>query len=208
MKKWLPILSIFILGFIAFYLFINSNKSLATQSPISTSASKPSVITQTVKVLANPTPAASQVGSPETLSIPKIGVKASIEEVGLDSQGRMDVPQNPWDVAWYDLGFKPGQDGNAVIDGHLDTKTTTAVFYNLKNLDPGDEIDVTDNLDHTYKFKVSDLESYNYDQLPLKTIFASAGKPRLVLITCDGTFDFSAENYSNRLVVYSDLSES
>lgn len=145
------------------------------------------------------------VGMPTRLQIPKIGVDASIESVGLDNEDKMDVPKNPWDVAWYNLGAKPGETGNAVIDGHLDTQTSTAVFWNLGNVIPGDTMTVTDDKGNSFTFTVTAKQTYPYDQLPMNDIFGSSSKARLNLITCGGLFDRQARNYSNRVVVFSEL---
>lgn len=145
---------------------------------------------------------------PVRLSIPELGINTAVEQVGMDAQGRMDVPSNNVNVAWYNLGYRPGAEGNAVIDGHLDTVTgAPAVFYYLSNLHPGDEIIVTDASSHTFHFKVTDIENYPYDQFPLQEVFGAYNKPRLNLITCEGTFNNATHNYSHRTVVYSVLAD-
>ncbi len=60
------------------------------------------------------------VPNPVKIKVPKIDIEADIESVALDDHGRMDVPQNVLNVAWYNLGVKPGQKGNAVFAGHYD----------------------------------------------------------------------------------------
>src|SRR6266849_8717779 len=70
-----------------------------------------------------PTIITTDTSLPKTISIPQINVSANIESVGMDKQGRMDIPQKADNVAWYNLGYKPGEKGNAVIDGHLDKQT-------------------------------------------------------------------------------------
>ena len=149
------------------------------------------------------TPTSVPVGKPVVLEIPSLQVKADIEEIGMDSKGRMEVPSKNTTVAWYKLGFKPGEQGSAVIDGHYDTNTgAPAVFYDIGNLHKGDKVLVTDKQNNTYSFEVTDIEIYPYDQLPMNKIFASSGTSTLNLITCQGTFDEKAANYSHRTVVY------
>ncbi len=156
-----------------------------------------------LSVTINATP---EVGTPKVISIPKIGVQSSIEDVGMDSQGRMDIPKNNNDVAWYDLGYKPGQKGSAVIDGHYDTATGAgAVFYHLSQLSKGDKIIVIDSNKKSYTFIVTDIINYPFDQLPLKPIFTKNDKSRLNLITCEGTWDRKTHNYLSRTVIYSEL---
>lgn len=117
----------------------------------------------------------------------------------------MGVPSNYTDVAWYQDGPTPGTPGNAVIDGHLDSKTGPAVFYRLRELKPGDEIFTITDAGVEYRFVVTTSEVYGANDAPLDRIFGTAVKPRLNLITCDGAFDRSIRQYDKRLVVYSEL---
>jgi len=156
-------------------------------------------------VAPTPTPAAN-IGTPEKLIIKKIGVNASVEAVGLDKLNRMDVPKKADDVGWYNLGVKPGEVGNAVIDGHLDRiDLSPAVFWNLKNLQNGDQIQVQDADNQTYTFKVMDVESYPWNNFPLQQVFGPTNKKMLNLITCQGTYDTKIGLYTDREVVYSEL---
>lgn len=147
------------------------------------------------------------VAEPISVNIPKIEVHASVESVGMDNQGRMDVPKNEWNVAWYNLGVKPGEKGNAVMAGHLDSQIGPAVFYNLTNLQAGDLIIVTDKNNRTYTYRVTTEAIYRFDQFPLQEVFGATDKSRLNLITCGGIFNGVTRNYSNRVVVYSELIE-
>lgn len=142
---------------------------------------------------------------PVLLTIPKIEVSASIESVANDAQGRMDVPEGVQNAAWWNLGPLPGAPGNAVISGHLDTYLQEpAVFWRLRELEPGDTLSVRDarGVDHT--FEVVNSEVYTHDQVPLDIIFGDAVRirPNLILITCEGTWDSDARNYDQRYVVY------
>lgn len=148
------------------------------------------------------TPAPSIVPAvPARLQIPALNVDAAIETVALDEKGNMDVPKADENVGWYSLGFRPGAQGSSVLAGHLDTKEgTPAVFFDLEKLKTGEQIHVTDNDGQVFTYSVESHMTYPYDQLPLQDVFAST-EPLLRLITCKGTFDTSAENYSDRLVV-------
>ena len=149
-----------------------------------------------------------EVAYPEKLIIPKLNVRANVESVGEDDSGRMDVPKDDLNVAWWKYGAKPGGLGNAVLAGHLDTKIgDPAVFYELNNLEVGDEITVKDIENNTLTFIVSAKEIYIDDSFPLDEVFGATDKTRLNLITCTGYFDRGEKNYSDRLVVYSELKE-
>lgn len=116
----------------------------------------------------------------------------------------MDVPKKWEDVAWYKLGPRPGEKGNAAIAGHLDSTTGPAVFWNLKDLQPGDTVAVIDDRGRKIDFKVTKTEIYKADEAPIADIFGPTQATRLNLITCDGTFDRNQKSYDKRLVVFTE----
>jgi sortase A len=153
-------------------------------------------------------PQEGQIALPQTLRIPKINVTANVEEVGLDAQGRMDVPKDADNVGWYKLGYKPGQKGNAVLAGHYDKETgDPAVFWDISKLEPGDKIIVADVQGKEYTFELKKMVKYPYNDFPIKEVFGDADKPMLNLITCQGTWDSTSNNYSHRIVVFAELVE-
>lgn len=149
----------------------------------------------------------TQTARPMRLRIPAIGVDAAIESVGKTQAGAMDVPRDARNVAWYNLGPLPGTPGNAVISGHLDDVKGPAVFYKLRNLKKGDDIIVTGEDNVARAFKVMSVESYAYDKAPVARIFGFDLTRDLNLITCGGTWNRSARNYSQRMVVYARLAQ-
>lgn len=153
----------------------------------------------------NPTP---EPGNPVTFISTTLGINAPIESVGLDAENKMDVPKNAMNVAWYNLGSKPGEFGNAVLAGHLDTAAGgPAVFYNITSLKPGDEVSVVDDKQKTYTYSVTRTVTYRFDQVPLQEVFGETDGTYLNLITCEGAFDTVNQNYSHRTVVYTELVE-
>jgi LPXTG-site transpeptidase (sortase) family protein len=144
---------------------------------------------------------------PVRLSIPSIGVDASIEQVGVESDGSMGTPSSFDTVAWYKDGSKPGEPGNAVIDGHVNNALTAAgVFEHLDQLHLGDNILVSDASGRSLSFTVTSEQVYAVDKAPTSQIFATAGAPGLALITCDGAWDQGKKMFNERLVVYATLS--
>lgn len=144
---------------------------------------------------------------PVRLAIPAIGVDAAVEQVGLDSQGRMAAPARTDDVGWYNLGTVPGDAGDAVIDGHLDWYTGPAVFQKLGRLKTGDQITVLHDDGTTVKFIVDATTVTPYDA-STDALFTRSGPPSLTLITCAGTWDRQRGTYLQRLVVHSALAPS
>jgi len=155
--------------------------------------------------IATPSPTAAAVPAngvqPARLVIPKIAVDAKIENKGIDKHNQMEVPDSPADVAWYTFTSLPGGGSNAVFAGHLDWTTGPAVFQNLKNLKPGDEVQVKDPNGATVTYRVTETHDYANATAPVAQIIGRTPKDTVTLITCSGNFSRSSQSYSNRLIV-------
>jgi sortase (surface protein transpeptidase) len=144
-------------------------------------------------------------GLPARLTIPVLGVIARVEHVGVDKENNMDIPKDPANVAWFKPGTVPGNPGNAAIDGHLDWfGVKEAVFYHLGSLKAGDRIYVRDDKGRDRAFVVTRQAVCNWQSCPLNEIFGPTQGTRLNLITCNGNFSRSQQQYDKRLVVFSE----
>jgi sortase A len=151
-------------------------------------------------------------GVPHRLIIPKLNINAQVENVGLNEKKAMDVPSTNWTVGWYDLGYRPGEVGNAVMAGHWDDdRGGPAVFFHLKKLKVGDEVIseeiLPDGKAKQWRYQVALIETYPYDKVPMQHVFGDFPIARLNLITCGGKWDNDTKNYSERTVVYTRLSD-
>ncbi len=145
-------------------------------------------------------------GVPVQLVVPRLGVRAVIEQVGKDAKGNMDVPKDWHDAAWYAPGPRPGLPGNAALAGHLNWYgVPQAIFFGLKDLVPGDMVYARDDSGHDRGFRVTANTTCPWDNCPVNEIFGSSAQARLNLITCQGVFDRAAANYSRRQVVYTQM---
>ncbi len=141
---------------------------------------------------------------PVRIKIPKINVDTHVGYVGV-RDGKMDIPKNAEDVAWFDQGALPGDVGSAVIDGHSSWRDGLhAVFDNLGELRPGDKIYVENDTGVTVTFIVTHLERYN-PEADASLVFESFdGKAHLNLVTCEGFWDTATKTSSSRLVVFTE----
>lgn len=112
---------------------------------------------------------------------------------------------SPANAAWFDLGPRPGQTGDAIIDGHFGWKDNIpAVFDNLSKLVPGDKIYVEDGIGSTMTFVVREVKIYGKNDDIAPVFNSSDSLAHLNLITCEGTWNAVEKSYSNRLVVFAD----
>lgn len=137
---------------------------------------------------------------PLRLRIPAIGVDAPVQRLGVLGSGALGVPDNWTSVGWYPGGPAPGQPGEALIDGHLDSYTAPAVFWRLRQLRPGEAITVDTSRGGVLTFTVQRLQAIPYQE-PLGPLLHSTGTPGLELITCAGTWLPGQQIYNQRLLV-------
>ncbi|GGF22216.1 hypothetical protein GCM10010954_21310 [Halobacillus andaensis] len=145
--------------------------------------------------------------TPTHIKIPSIDVDAPIEQVGILDNGQMGVPENIDNVGWFEPGTKPGDPGNSVLAGHVDSKSGPAVFFYLDQLEEGDEIIVSNDNGDERTYTVQHMESYPYADAPIQDIFGPSDEKKLNLITCTGTFNRDQGTHEERLVVYTELEE-
>ena len=141
----------------------------------------------------------------DRLTIQNIGVDAKISTVGLTKEGNMEAPGNIYDVGLYKYGAKLGQNGTAVLAGHLDGAIgEKGVFYSLDKLKAGDIIKINRNNAAPLTYKVTKSKVYKSTDKPTE-VFKSASGANLNLITCTGSWDKNKSQYDERLVVFTTL---
>ncbi len=201
----------FILLFIALSLSVMPVATLAAAPLPGTVATSPPGVTYARRLGGPPAPpeaapAPPRVGQPVRLKVPTIFLDAAVQQVGLAPDGAMDVPSNFEETAWYQHGARPGEPGNAVIDGHVDSQRGKAVFYDLRKLARGDEIIVVGDDNVERRFTVMEMAAYPRDEVPLARVFGPTTGAHLNLITCDSTsaFDRTHGEYAGNLIVYAE----
>lgn len=148
-------------------------------------------------------PRAGQPPAPAEVTVPSLGITSSLMELGLDTDGTVEVPpaDKGMTAGWYTGGAVPGEPGAAVIIGHNDTRFGKAVFHDLNKITEGADITVTDARGGTAHFSVTATESVSKGSFPTEKVYGPTADRALRLITCDG--DFDAEGHPvNNLIVY------
>lgn len=140
-------------------------------------------------------------GVPVRVTVPRIHVSSPLEPLGLEKDGSLSPPSSFERAGWYARGARPGAVGPAVIAGHVDSRTGPAIFFDLKRLRPGDDVEVTDSRGAVWHFVVDDIERYVKQKFPTAAVYGPTPLPVLRLITCTGAFDRAKRSYVDNLVV-------
>jgi Sortase domain len=145
---------------------------------------------------------------PVRLDIPAIGVRSSVQQLGLNADGTVQVPALSRDsqAGWYRFSPTPGERGPAVILGHIDSAAYgPGVFFRLGDLRQRDTISIT-RADHTVAvFQVERVVEYPKSQFPTLQVYGNTDHAALRLVTCGGTFDPSKRSYEDNIVAYAAL---
>jgi LPXTG-site transpeptidase (sortase) family protein len=151
-----------------------------------------------------PTPAPAAVRlTPESIRIPTIAVAAPVGLLGFDdAKQTVEVPTKPMDAGWYRYGSTPGEDGSAVILGHVDSNTGPAVFARLKELRRGDQVAVTMSDRSVINYRVDEIATYPNAKFPAHRVYRTTGPTTLNLVTCGGAYDRAEGGYQSNVVVY------
>jgi sortase (surface protein transpeptidase) len=82
----------------------------------------------------------------------------------------------------------------------MDGRHQSGAMRALLHLAQGDAVEITDALGRVHAYRVVSRETTPWDQLD-RSLFTTAGPPRLALITCGGTFDAGSGRYLDNVVV-------
>ncbi len=192
-----------VLAGVAAFCLVMWGASSGPASPAGAGADPSSSSTGTPAVASTEAAAATAAppAAPVTLSIPAIDVQTHVIRLGQHRDGTVEVPENPDEAGWFQLGPPPGAAGSSVILGHADSMSGPAVFYRLKELRPGDRIAVLLDDGTTARFRVHSVETYANADFPAKKVYGKQGRSLLNLVTCGGAYDSSRGGYQSNVVV-------
>ncbi len=170
----------------------------------------PEAATALVRPPAAPAPALAEpltlpAAPPVSVRAATVGMQSPLVQVGLNTDGTIEVPVAYDTAAWYRLGPVPGSLGPAVIVGHVDSYKGPGVFFNLGALRPGAIIDVTRADATVAHFRVDAVNSYPKNQFPTAAVYGPIDYAGLRVITCGGVFDQATKNYESNTVVFASL---
>ncbi|MET9108976.1 class F sortase [Streptomyces zhihengii] len=181
----------------------------SSAEPSAATAAAPSASTQATADSGSTTPSRAdetERPAPTEVTIPSLGVRSTLMELGLNADGTVEVPpaEKGMTAGWYRGGSVPGAPGPAVLIGHNGTRFGRAVFHDLKNIREGAEVLVRDGAGKTLRFTVTGKEAVSKKAFPTEKVYGPTKGSTLRLITCDGEFDAEGHPVDN-LIVYGTL---
>lgn len=139
---------------------------------------------------------------PRQITMPTIGAQGYIQRVGQLPDGAIAVPTNTYLAGWYVDGPKPGDEGVAVLDGHLQGSYGPGIFTKLSQIAPGAEFTIEYGDGSRRHFRTKTITTYVlaeasrhlFDRLP-------GVSNQINLVTCAGDFDRGQGTYKERVIV-------
>jgi hypothetical protein len=89
-----------------------------------------------------------------------------------------------------------------VILGHVDTYQGPGIFFQLRTLLAGDQVQVGLADGAVVTFAVTSVAQYTKTLFPADLVYTSQGTSELNLVTCGGAFDPATGHYLSNVVVY------
>ncbi len=193
--------SLMLIGLVGALIFVAQfvlSPKLQPVSPFSSpQANLPAATLQTEK------PKGLDRSVPTRLVVSSIGVDTGIMEVGRLPDGSMETPPLFENITgWYRDGPSPGQIGPAIIAGHVDTYKGPSVFWNLRKVQPNDQIQITRADGAVVTYLVTALKQFEQNNFPTQEVYGNTDDAELRLITCAGSFDRKTQHYSQNTVVF------
>jgi sortase (surface protein transpeptidase) len=146
-----------------------------------------------------------QMPNPVRIVIPSIGVDARIVRLGLIPDQTMEVPRDLADVGWFAPGPEPGEQGPAVIVGHVNGRGGPGVFVRLWKLRAGAviEVDLEDGSNVTFIAK--SMLRVAKSEFPTARVYGRTSQPTLRLITCAGKLSHATGHHAQNRIVFAVL---
>lgn len=145
---------------------------------------------------------------PKYIDLPTIKSGGFIQNVGIDQNNKIAVPNNIHIAGWFKQSKLPGDKGLSILDGHVTGRVNNGIFKNLINVKDGDSFTVEFGDGTRKNFRT--VKKIDVPENEAKNVLFSQ-EPSIVnqlnLITCSGEFNSQTRSYPNRLIVISELQQ-
>ncbi|WP_346926756.1 class F sortase [uncultured Arthrobacter sp.] len=140
--------------------------------------------------------------APRFLTVGGTTINMPVVEVGVSTDGAMEIPEPFNEAGWYRFGPAPGAAaGTAVVAAHVDTTSDSAPFSQLKSLAPGTLVTVQREGAPPLTFRVTGVELMAKDAFDGASIFRRDGPHQLKLVTCGGRWLDEQQDYGDNVIV-------
>lgn len=139
---------------------------------------------------------------PLSIQLPTIKAEGFIQQVGVDKDNQMVVPNNVHMAGWYTKSVLPGTNGLSILDGHVHGLYAKGIFYDIGKLKTNDKFTVTFGDKSVKNFRVKKVQTVTVKEADtvLYVRDVSIAK-QLNLITCGGKFNKVDKTYDARVIV-------
>ncbi len=146
---------------------------------------------------------------PTHLRISRVGIDTDLIDLGLNPDRSIEVPPDTADApaGWYRNLASPGENGPAVILGHLDSPDDQGVFFNLGAVRAGDVVEIRRRDGSSVTFTVDMVAAFSQAAFPTAGVYGATDRPALRLVTCGGNFSV-ADGYEDSVIVFASLTDS
>jgi LPXTG-site transpeptidase (sortase) family protein len=140
---------------------------------------------------------------PIQLSVPAEQISGAVMAVGTDPRTHLlRVPHSTSRIVWWSYGALPGDaHGSVVLAAHVDYNGKLGLFFNLDRVPIGAVVHVRLHDGRSVAYRVDGRQHVDKSQLHRLGIFTRKGNPRLILITCGGSFNAATKTYADNIVV-------
>lgn len=141
---------------------------------------------------------------PKSVRIDTIDIEARIKAAGVNRHQQLIMPDNIFDVNWYEGSRLPGQNGTVLLSGYVSGPTERGIFYYTRALEHGDIITLKtgDGTSYTYEVKHRELKSYDDIDLIDLLVPYETGSNWLHMVAVDDRYNIMSEGFQDRLIIY------
>lgn len=146
-----------------------------------------------------------QMAAPIRISIPAIRVNAPIVPLGLNRDQTMQVPTKLGDAGWFRPGPEPGEQGAAVVVGHLNAGNAPGVFANLRAVRRGAVIKIRRRDGTLVRFVARSMIQVPKNRFPTARVYARTKQPTLRVITCAGHWNPVTRRHPDNYIIFATI---
>lgn len=146
---------------------------------------------------------------PVRVEVAAVGIAGEVmlDGLGLDSTGGHAEPpvEQPQLASWYNRGPRPGEQGPAVVLGHVNGGGRPGIFARLHEVRPGGRVAVVREDQSRIEFEAYRVQTVDKEDFPTNDVYGDVSGSEIRLITCGGELDRANHRYLSNVIVYARL---